>query len=79
MYAAFGEYADHEIGRLFDDVRETGQFDNTLIFYVLGDNGTSAEGGMSGMFSEHDLFQWRPGNRAGHAQSVSTTWGGPTT
>ena len=78
VYAAFGEYADHEIGRLFDAVRETGQFDNTLIFYILGDNGTSAEGGMSGMFSEMTYFN-------GVQETVQDMlkrydeWGGPTT
>ena len=56
VYAAFGEYADNEIGRLFDAVSETGELDNTLIFYILGDNGTRAEGGMSGMFSEMTYF-----------------------
>jgi arylsulfatase A-like enzyme len=56
VYAAFGEYCDHEIGRLFDAIGDTGQLDNTLIFYILGDNGTSAEGGMSGMFNEFTFF-----------------------
>ncbi len=78
VYAAFGEYADYEIGRLFDAVRETEQFDNTLIFYILGDNGTSAEGGMSGMFSEMTYFN-------GVQETVQDMlkrydkWGGPTT
>jgi len=52
VYAAFGEYTDTEIGRLVDAIAEAGQADNTLIFYILGDNGTSAEGGMSGLFNE---------------------------
>ncbi|MEI7911744.1 MAG: arylsulfatase [Verrucomicrobiota bacterium] len=56
VYAGFGEYCDHEIGRLFDAIGEVGQLDNTLIFYILGDNGTSAEGGMSGMFNEMTYF-----------------------
>jgi arylsulfatase len=56
VYAGFGEYADTEIGRLVDAIGETGQLDNTLIFYILGDNGTSAEGGMNGMFSEMTYF-----------------------
>src|SRR5512143_2860013 len=56
VFAGFGEYCDHEIGRLFDAIAETGQMDNTLIFYILGDNGTSAEGGMNGMFSEMTYF-----------------------
>jgi arylsulfatase A-like enzyme len=56
IYAAFGEYADTEIGRLIDALRETGQFDNTLVFYIVGDNGTSAEGGMNGLFNEMTYF-----------------------
>jgi arylsulfatase len=78
VYAGFGEYCDHEIGRLFDAIRETGQLDNTLIFYIIGDNGTSAEGGMSGMFSEMTYFN-------GVEETVQDMlehyddWGGPTT
>ena len=56
VFAAFGEYADTEIGRLIDAIKATGQLDNTLIFYVVGDNGASAEGGMSGMFNEMTYF-----------------------
>ena len=55
-FAGFGEYADTEIGRLIDAVADTGQLDNTLIFYIIGDNGTSAEGGMLGMFNEATYF-----------------------
>src|ERR1043166_54700 len=55
-YAGFGEYCDHEIGRLFDGLADTGQLDTTLVFYILGDNGTSAEGGMVGMFNEMTYF-----------------------
>ena len=75
-YAGFGEYCDHEIGRLFDAVGEIGQLDNTLIFYILGDNGTSAEGGMNGMFNEMTYFN-------GVAETVPEMlkhyddWGGP--
>jgi len=56
IYAAFGEYTDTEIGRLIGAVKETGQLDNTLVIYILGDNGTSAEGGMSGMYNEYTYF-----------------------
>jgi len=56
IYAAFGEYADTEIGRLVQAIAETGQLDNTLVFYIVGDNGTSAEGGMNGMFNESTYF-----------------------
>jgi len=56
VFAGFGEYADTEIGRLVDAIKSTGQLDNTLIFYVVGDNGASAEGGMNGLFSEMTYF-----------------------
>lgn len=56
VFAGFGEYADTEIGRLVDAIRQTGQLDNTLIFYIVGDNGASAEGGMNGLFNEMTYF-----------------------
>ena len=56
VFAAFGEYADTEIGRLVDAIKDLGQLDNTLVFYIVGDNGTSAEGGMNGMFNEMTYF-----------------------
>lgn len=78
VYAGFGEYCDHEIGRMFEAIGDVGQFDNTLIFYILGDNGTSAEGGASGMFSEMTYFN-------GVQETVQEMlkhyddWGGPST
>jgi arylsulfatase A-like enzyme len=78
VYAAFCEYCDYEIGRLFDAVGDTGELDNTLIFYILGDNGTSAEGGMPGMFNEMTVFN-------GVQETVEDMlkhydeWGGPST
>ena len=56
VFAGFGEYADTEIGRLIQAIDGTGQLDNTLIFYVVGDNGASAEGGMSGLYNEMTYF-----------------------
>jgi arylsulfatase A-like enzyme len=56
VFAGFLEMTDHEVGRLIKAVEDTGQLDNTLIFYVAGDNGTSAEGGRNGMFSEMTYF-----------------------
>jgi arylsulfatase len=56
VFAAFLEMTDHEVGRLLQAVKDTGQGDNTLVFYVAGDNGTSAEGGANGMFSEMTYF-----------------------
>ena len=56
VFAGFGEYADAEIGRLIKAIEATGELDNTLIFYVVGDNGASAEGGMNGLFNEMTYF-----------------------
>ena len=51
-YAAFLEHTDHHIGRVIDEVERLGLLDNTLIFYIVGDNGASAEGTMTGTFNE---------------------------
>jgi len=56
VFAGFGEYADTEIGRLIHAIEKTGQLDNTLVFYIVGDNGASAEGGMVGLFNEMTYF-----------------------
>ncbi len=56
VFAAFGEYTDTEIGRLVDAIRDMGQLDNTLVIYVVGDNGASAEGSMNGLFNENSYF-----------------------
>jgi len=60
VFAGFGEYADMEIGRLIEAIKATGQLDNTLIFYIVGDNGASAEGGMDGLFNEMTYFNGVP-------------------
>lgn len=51
-YAAYMAYTDHEVGRLIDSLQASGELDNTLVMYVVGDNGASAEGGLEGTFSE---------------------------
>jgi arylsulfatase A-like enzyme len=56
VFAGFGEYADTEIGRLIQAIQDAGQLDNTLVFYIIGDNGASAEGGMVGLFNEMTYF-----------------------
>ena len=56
VFAGFGEYADTEIGRLIQAIEATGQLDNTLIFYIVGDNGASAEGGLVGLYNEMTYF-----------------------
>ena len=52
VYAAFLAYTDHEIGRVVDAVGKMGKLDNTLIIYISGDNGASAEGSPNGTPSE---------------------------
>ena len=56
VFAAYGEFADHEVGRLVQAIGDIGQMNNTLIFYIVGDNGASAEGGMNGLFNEMTYF-----------------------
>ncbi|MCX2720979.1 arylsulfatase [Roseibium salinum] len=56
VFAAYAAYSDHEIGRVIDAVEEIGELDNTLIIYINGDNGTSAEGGPLGTPNEVAFF-----------------------
>jgi arylsulfatase A-like enzyme len=55
VYAAYAHFADHEIGRLVDAVQDLGALDNTLVYYILGDNGASGEGRMHGLFNEMSI------------------------
>jgi arylsulfatase len=48
IYSAFLEHTDHEVGRLLDTLRNSPGGENTLVLYVVGDNGGSAEGGLDG-------------------------------
>jgi arylsulfatase A-like enzyme len=48
VYAAYVAYTDHEIGRVIQEVDDLGKLDNTLVIYIEGDNGTSAEGSAIG-------------------------------
>ena len=52
VYAAYLAYTDHEIGRVIQAVEDMGKLDNTLIIYISGDNGSSAEGSPNGTPSE---------------------------
>jgi arylsulfatase A-like enzyme len=56
VFAGFASHTDHEVGRLVDAVEALGALDNTLIVYIVGDNGASAEGGMIGMYNEMTYF-----------------------
>jgi arylsulfatase len=56
VYAGFLEHTDVEIGRLVDALDDLGITDDTLIFYIIGDNGASAEGTVNGAFNEMANF-----------------------
>ena len=56
VFAAYSAYSDHEIGRVIDAFEQAGRLDNTLIIYINGDNGTSAEGGPLGTPNEVAFF-----------------------
>jgi arylsulfatase len=78
VYAAFAEFTDHEIGRMLDAFKEVGQTDNTLVFYIAGDNGTSGEGGQNGMFNEYTYFNGVT-EKVEDMLKVIDKWGGPET
>jgi len=52
VYAGFLEYTDYHVGRLFDGLAKLNIMDDTLIYYIIGDNGASAEGTLNGTFNE---------------------------
>ena len=56
VYGAYLAYTDHEIGRVIQAVEDLGQLDNTLIIYISGDNGASAEGMLHGTPNEFTFF-----------------------
>ncbi len=56
VYGAYLAYTDHEIGRVIQAVEDLGQLDNTLIIYISGDNGASAEGMLNGTPNEFTTF-----------------------
>ena len=56
VYGAYLAYADHEIGRVIQAVEDLGELDNTLIIYIGGDNGASAEGMLHGTPNEFTTF-----------------------
>jgi arylsulfatase A-like enzyme len=56
IFAAYAAYSDHEIGRVIQTIEDMGKLDDTLIIYINGDNGTSAEGGLWGTPNEVAYF-----------------------
>lgn len=80
VFAAFLDMSDHETGRVIQAIEDMGEMDNTLIFYIAGDNGTSAEGGMNGLYNEMTYFNNEPsGSEVATMLEHYDTWGDPST
>jgi arylsulfatase A-like enzyme len=77
-FAGFAEHTDEQIGRLVDALQEMGVLNNTLLIYILGDNGASAEGGPEGAYNEMMALNGII-NTAEINMPHLDNWGDPTT
>ncbi|WP_299669723.1 arylsulfatase [uncultured Ruegeria sp.] len=77
VYAGFSEYTDSQVGRIVDYLKETGQYENTLIIYAA-DNGASGEGSPNGSVNENKFFNGFPDELAENMKYLDTL-GGPET
>ena len=77
-FAGFAEHTDNEVGRLVAQLESIGELDNTLFFYIVGDNGSSAEGGPEGSYNEMMALNGIQGS-ADQMMDHIDDWGGPTT
>jgi arylsulfatase len=77
VYAGYSEYTDAQIGRIIDYLKESGQFDNTVIFYAA-DNGASGEGSPNGSVNENKFFNGFPDTIAENIKYIDEL-GGPNT
>lgn len=78
VFAGFMEHTDHNVGRLIEALKDIGELDNTLLFYIAGDNGTSAEGGFVGMYNEMTYFN-QVTEKVEDLLPRMDEWGGPYT
>ncbi|MEM9503409.1 MAG: arylsulfatase [Cyanobacteria bacterium P01_E01_bin.43] len=60
VFAGFTAHVDNEVGRVVDAIDNLGELDNTLVIYIAGDNGSSAEGGFNGLLNEMTFFNGLP-------------------
>jgi arylsulfatase A-like enzyme len=79
VYAGALSYADNQIGRLLDAARESGQLENTLVIFIMGDNGASAEGTMQGTTNEVATAANGVTESLPYLLSMMDQLGGPTT
>ena len=73
VYAGFLEYTDHHIGRLLDSLERLHILDDTLIYYIIGDNGASAEGTLNGTYNEMINFNGDGGARDAWSSSCAAS------
>ena len=78
VYAGFAEQTDFEAGRLITAIKDLGVMDNTIVIFIAGDNGASAEGQMNGMYSEMTYFSGVPETVPDMLKHYDD-WGGPST
>ena len=72
VYAAALALLRHQMGRVLDAIEETGELDNTLVIYIQGDNGASAEGGATGLAQRDGVLQRHPRGLQGSAGAAWT-------
>jgi arylsulfatase A-like enzyme len=78
VYAAFLEHTDHHVGRLLDALEDLEILDDTLVYYIIGDNGASAEGTMNGTYNEMINFNGAAALETPEfLMSHLDDWGGP--
>jgi arylsulfatase A-like enzyme len=77
-FAGFAAHTDHEVGRLVERLEKIGALENTLFFYIVGDNGASAEGGPEGTYNELMALNGIVG-KADQMMDHIDSWGDPTT
>ena len=90
VYAGFLEYADHHIGRLLDTLERLTLLNDTLIYFIIGDNGASAEGTLNGTYNEMinfngaaaietpEFLMERIDKLGGLNRTITTPWAGHT-
>jgi arylsulfatase len=77
-FAGFAEHTDHEVGRLVAQLEAIGELDDTLFYYIVGDNGASAEGGPEGTYNEMMALNGIVG-KADQMMDHIDAWGDATT
>ena len=74
VFAGFTEHADYNAGRVIDEIEKQGKLDNTLIFYIWGDNGSSSEG-LNGTISEQLAQNGIPTKISQHIEALNELGG----